>query len=95
MNRLWQDDLVRGKPTAWRCRAGARYLYVDEFGLVHYCSQQRGFPAIPLERYGKEEIKREYLAKKPCADYCTINCAHQAAILDNWRSPQCSAPAPE
>ena len=34
--------------TSWRCRAGARYFYVCENGLVHYCSQQRGFPRLPL-----------------------------------------------
>ena len=28
-----------------------RYLYVCEDGLVHYCSQQRGYPGIPLEEY--------------------------------------------
>ena len=33
-----------GKPNEWRCRAGARYLYICEDGLVHYCSQQRGYP---------------------------------------------------
>ena len=33
-----------GKPNDWRCRAGARYLYICEDGLVHYCSQQRGYP---------------------------------------------------
>ena len=43
--RSFQDNLADGKPNEWRCRAGARYLYVCEDGLVHYCSQQRGYPA--------------------------------------------------
>jgi len=47
VNRF-QKNLVDGKPNDWRCRAGARYLYICEDGLVHYCSQQRGFPAVPL-----------------------------------------------
>ena len=38
----FQDNLADGQPNEWRCRAGARYLYVCEDGLVHYCSQQRG-----------------------------------------------------
>jgi hypothetical protein len=25
---------------------------------------------------------------KPCAPFCTVSCAHQASILDAWRSPQ-------
>lgn len=41
----FQDDVAYGRPHNWRCRAGARYLYICEDGLVHYCSQQRGFPA--------------------------------------------------
>ncbi len=40
----FQNNLADGKPNEWRCRAGARYLYVCEDGLVHYCSQQRGLP---------------------------------------------------
>ena len=49
--RDFQSNLVDGKPNEWRCRAGARYLYICENGLVHYCSQQRGMPGIPLEQY--------------------------------------------
>src|SRR6516164_2598890 len=36
----FQDNIAAGKPNDWRCRAGARYLYICEDGLVHYCSQQ-------------------------------------------------------
>jgi hypothetical protein len=79
---------VDGKPNQWRCRAGARYLYICEDGLVHYCSQQRGFPGVPLEQYTREHIRREYLTRKPCADYCTIACVHQVATVDSWRDPQ-------
>jgi len=87
-NHLFQDNLARGVSNDWSCRAGARYLYVDEAGLVSYCSQQRGQPGIPLLEYGKADIKREYGTKKSCAAYCTVNCVQQTAILDNWRSPQ-------
>src|SRR6476620_7193228 len=31
----FQDNLAEGKPNEWRCRAGARYLYICEDGLVH------------------------------------------------------------
>ncbi len=84
----FQDNLVKGRPNNWRCRAGARYLYICEDGLVHYCSQQRGHPGIPLERYTREDIRREYLTRKSCADYCTIGCVHQVAVFDFWRDPQ-------
>src|ERR1700693_2603568 len=57
----FQDNIAQGRPNQWRCRAGARYLYICEDGLVHYCSQQRGYPAIPLETYTTEDIRREYV----------------------------------
>ena len=63
----FQDDLAHGKPHEWRCRAGARYLYICEDGLVHYCSQQRGFPGTPIENYSMVDIKREFYSEKPCA----------------------------
>ena len=85
----FQANLVAGKPNNWwRCRAGARYLYICEDGLVHYCSQQRGYPGIPLSEYAKEDLRREYLTEKSCAPYCTISCVHQVSIIDRWRDPQ-------
>ncbi len=87
VNRF-QDNLVDGKPNKWSCRAGARYLYICEDGLVHYCSQQRGYPGIPIEQYTPADIRREYDTKKACAPYCTIACVHQIATFDNKRNPQ-------
>ena len=92
VNRLFQDNLAHGRPNEWRCRAGARYLYVDEGGLVHYCSQQRGRPGIPLAQYTVEDLRREYDTPKGCAPYCTVNCVQRVALFDNWRSPQKAAP---
>ena len=88
----FQDNIALGKPNQWRCRAGARYLYICEDGLVHYCSQQRGYPGIPLEKYTIEDIRREYLTEKPCAPHCTVSCVHQVSIFDAWRAPQKPAP---
>jgi len=88
----FQDNIALGRPNQWRCRAGARYLYVCEDGLVHYCSQQRGYPAIPLEQYTIADIRREYLTEKGCAPHCTVSCVHQVSIFDSWRAPQHPAP---
>ena len=84
----FQDNIAHGRPNQWRCRSGARYLYVCEDGLVHYCSQQRGYPGKPLLEYTMADIKRAYRAEKPCAPHCTVSCSHQVAALDNWRNPQ-------
>jgi len=84
----FQDNIALGKPNDWRCRAGARYLYICEDGLVHYCSQQRGFPGIPLAKYTVEDIRREFLTAKGCAPHCTVSCVHQVSYMDHWRAPQ-------
>lgn len=86
--RGFQDNLLDGKPNDWRCRAGARYLYICENGLVHYCSQQRGYPGTPLAEYTREDIAREFDTEKSCAPYCTIGCVHRASVLDKWRGKQ-------
>ncbi len=57
----FQDAIANGEPNDWRCRAGARYLYICENGLVHYCSQQRGWPGTPLSEYRREDVEREFL----------------------------------
>ncbi len=91
----YQANLVQGKPNNWWwCRAGGRYLYVCEDGLVHYCSQQRGFPGISVHEYTPEDVRREYLTQKACAPFCTISCVHQTSIIDRWRDPQTRVFAP-
>ena len=84
----FQNNIANGKPNQWRCRAGARYLYICEDGLVHYCSQQRGYPAVPLEHYSVADIRREFLTEKSCAPHCTVSCVHQVSYMDFWRAPQ-------
>jgi MoaA/NifB/PqqE/SkfB family radical SAM enzyme len=86
----FQDNLADGKEYEWRCRSGARYLYICEDGLVHWCSQQRGTPGTPLLEYTHEDMHREYNTEKWCAPSCTIQCVHQVGHLDAWRDPQVS-----
>ncbi len=81
----FQRNLIQGLPNHWQCHAGSRYLYICEDGLVHWCSQQRGRPGIPLERYTAADLDREYHTVKGCAPFCTVTCVHQTAVLDNLR----------
>jgi MoaA/NifB/PqqE/SkfB family radical SAM enzyme len=81
----FQKNIAEGRSNQWHCRAGGRFLYICEDGLVHYCSQQRGRPGIPLERYTREDLEREAARIKPCAPYCTISCVQQTAMLDAFR----------
>jgi hypothetical protein len=69
-------------------------LYICENGLVHYCSQQRGYPGVPLAEYTREDLKREFLTEKGCAPNCTVSCVHQISFIDYWRAPQRPSPPP-
>ncbi len=81
----FQENLVRGLPNEWHCRAGARFLYICEDGLVHWCSQQRGHPGIPLADYTHADVESQYAIAKGCAPFCGISCVHQTAMLDQIR----------
>ena len=91
--RSFGQNLADGKPNEWYCRAGARYLYICENGLVHYCSQQRGYPGTPLAEYTTEDIQRAFMSPKACAPFCTIGCVHRVSTMDYWRAPQVSDPS--
>ena len=90
----FQHNVARGRQNNWRCRSGSRYLYICEDGLVHWCSQQRGYPGIPLTQYTPEMRRHEYFTDKFCAPRCTVSCVQQVGILDNWRGPQTRKPKP-
>ena len=85
---FFQKNIAAGKPNRWRCRAGARYLYICEDGLVHYCSQQRGRPGIPLAEYTRQDVRRGYQIEKDCAPMCTVSCVHKVSAFDFFRGPQ-------
>jgi len=82
----FQNNLARGLPNDWHCGAGGRFLYICEDGLVHYCSQQRGTPAIPLAEYTPAHLRAEGARRKECAPFCTISCVNQTAMLDEFRT---------
>jgi MoaA/NifB/PqqE/SkfB family radical SAM enzyme len=90
----FQEAIANGQPNEWRCRAGSRYLYICENGLVHYCSQQRGYPGVPLAGYTSEDVRREFKTEKTCAPHCTISCVHQISYIDHWRAPQTRSISP-
>jgi MoaA/NifB/PqqE/SkfB family radical SAM enzyme len=91
----FQHNIATGKSNEWRCRSGSRYLYICEDGLVHWCSQQRGYPGTPLAEYTSADIEREYYTEKPCAPKCTVSCSQQISLLDNWRGAQTLQPPPK
>ncbi len=81
----FQRNLAKGRPNAWQCGAGGRYLYICEDGLVHWCSQQRGYPGVPLAHYTRSDVERESTSEKSCSPLCTVSCVHRVALLDRLR----------
>ena len=82
----FQWNLAHGRPNDWQCGAGGRYLYICEDGLVHWCSQQRGYPGTPLADYTTSDVRRESTSEKSCAPFCTVSCVHRVALLDRIRT---------
>ena len=90
--KTWMDfstyrkKLVRDGQAPFKCRAGSRYLYVDEHGDVGWCSQTRDVWSKPLMDYTVDDLREQFHSYKSCHATCTIGCARSASQIDNWRS---------
>ena len=82
----WEWDMLQGGTSPFKCRAGGRYLYVDEFGIVNYCSQRRGEPGVDVLSYTADDCEREFYTTKGCESQCTIGCVRRASAFDGWRT---------
>lgn len=76
-------ELIAGRRPAWRCRAGSRFLYVDEFGLVQFCSAQRGRLNKPLAEYTRRDLRAHAQTYKGCERGCALLCVYRVSALDN------------
>jgi len=77
--------LVRKGIAPFKCRAGSRYLYIDEFGKVNWCSQTRTAWSKDLMEYTPTDLREQFYRYKSCHATCTIGCARASSQLDNWR----------
>lgn len=75
--------LLRGERPDWHCRAGRRFLYVDEHGMVNYCSAQMGRVGKPVTQYGPLDLAAHGALKKGCEKGCSILCTYRDSLLDN------------
>jgi len=82
----YREDLIEGGSAPFRCRAGSRYLYVDESGKVAWCSQTRGAFERDLAAYSLDDLRQQFHASKPCSEGCTIGCVRTASAYDGWRA---------
>ena len=67
----------------WKCRAGARYMYVDEHGKVQLCASQLGRLGTPIEEYTKADLDKNAENYKGCEEGCSVGCAFRCSLVDN------------
>jgi hypothetical protein len=77
--------LIRAGTAPYKRRAGSRYLYIDEFGNVNWCSQTRSVWSKPLMDYALSDLREQFYRYKSCHATCTLGCVRSASQLDNWR----------
>ena len=82
----YRRRLVRDGSAPFKCRAGSRYLYVDEDGKVNWCSQTRSVWSKSLMDYTRTDLREQFYQYKPCHATCTLGCARSTSQLDNWRA---------
>lgn len=75
--------LLQGDRPDWKCRAGARYLYVDEFGKVQLCASQLGRLGTPIEEYTAADLQEHSKTSKGCEEGCSVGCAYRCSLVDN------------
>jgi MoaA/NifB/PqqE/SkfB family radical SAM enzyme len=81
----YRKRLLRDGSAPFKCRAGSRYLYVDEYGRVSWCSQTRAAWSKSLMDYTPDDLREQFYRYKPCHANCTLGCARSASQVDNWR----------
>jgi hypothetical protein len=81
----YRDRLIHGGHAPFRCRAGARYLYVDEFGMVCWCAQTRTTFRKPLLDYVLDDLREQFYTGKSCHATCSAGCVRTVSAYDAWR----------
>jgi MoaA/NifB/PqqE/SkfB family radical SAM enzyme len=82
----YRKRLIRDGSAPFKCRAGSRYLYVDEYGQVNWCSQTRAIWSKNLMEYTFSDLREQFYRYKPCHATCTLGCARSSSQFDNWRA---------
>ncbi len=90
----YRERILQTGKAPFKCRAGSRYLYVDEFGDVHWCSQMRDAFKKPLLEYTEQDLKQQFYTRKSCADACTVGCVRTQSAYDGWRAQPVEQDAP-
>ena len=81
----YRKRFVRNGSSPYKCRAGSRYIYVDEFGRVNWCAQTRQVWSKPLRDYTVDDLREQFYRYKSCHETCTIGCSRSTSAIDKWR----------
>jgi MoaA/NifB/PqqE/SkfB family radical SAM enzyme len=82
----YRERLIQNGEAPFRCRAGARYLYIDEFGMVRW---PHGIWKEPV-RVRPGGSSATFLLGESLSDKCSVGCVRTASALDQWRSQHSS-----
>ena len=63
----YRGKMIESGEAPFKCRSGSRYLYVDEFGNVHWCAQTRGGFSKDLLAYTYADLREQFERRKPAA----------------------------
>lgn len=81
----YRHRIITTGTAPFKCRAGSRYLYVDEHGIVVWCSQTRTAFRKPLADYTYADLKQQFYTYKSCHARCTLGCVRSSSAFDQWR----------
>ena len=82
----YRKRLLREGTAPFKCRAGSRYLYIDEYGNVNWCSQTRRVWSKSLMDYTREDLREQFYQYKSCNATCSLGCARSTSQFDKWRT---------
>ncbi len=88
----YRSRLLEDGRAPFKCRAGSRYLYIDEFGKVRWCSQTREVWGKDLMEYGPSDLREQFYTKKLCNEHCTVGCVRNNSKMDEWRRQHMEPP---
>jgi hypothetical protein len=82
----YRGKMIESGEAPFKCRSGSRYLYIDEFGSVHWCYQTQANFSKDLLAYTYADLREQFDTPKTCNAHSTIGCARTASATDQWRS---------
>jgi MoaA/NifB/PqqE/SkfB family radical SAM enzyme len=82
----YRERLIHSGEAPFHCRSGARYLYIDEEGMVRWCAQTRTGFGKNLMDYTLEDLREQFHTYKSCSPKCSVGCVRTASAFDEWRA---------